>query len=145
MPPPSPARSVRAAWAPWSRALSQCSTRITCPNVRFGQRATSPAATTPGAARHVSSQTTPSSRVRPEPSSHPVTGVTPTPDHHDVGVDRTAVVELDPLDPGAAGQAGHPDTGAHVDPVVAVEVGGGAADHLAEHSGQRGGERLDHA
>ncbi|KAG1648580.1 hypothetical protein GQR58_029726 [Nymphon striatum] len=70
----------RAACTPISTALSQCSTRIISLSKRWlGQRATSPAATTPGAARQVASQTTPLSTVRPEPSSHSVLGMTPIP------------------------------------------------------------------
>ena len=57
--PPSPASSDRAAWVPIAMALSQCSTRITSSKRWFGQRATSPAATTPGAAVQVASHTTP--------------------------------------------------------------------------------------
>ena len=41
-------RACWAAWVPIAMALSQCSTRMTSSKRRFGQRATSPAATTPG-------------------------------------------------------------------------------------------------
>ncbi len=60
-------------------ALSQCSTRISSPKRWLGQRATSPAATMPGAARVVASHTSPSSSASPEPSSQPVFGETPMP------------------------------------------------------------------
>ena len=70
----------RAAATPCSVALVQCSSRMSSPsNSGFGQRATSPAATTPGAASSVSSHTTPLSSVSPEPSSQSVSGTTPTP------------------------------------------------------------------
>ena len=101
-PGPSPASSRRAAWAPWSRAFSQCSTRMTSPKRAFGQRAMSPAATTPGAARQVSSHTTPLSRASPEPSSQPVVGAHADADDDDVGVDDRAVGQPHPLDPVAA-------------------------------------------
>ena len=53
---------------------------MSCPSNRgFGQRAISPAATTPGAATHSSSHTTPLSIVSPDPSSHAVSGTTPMP------------------------------------------------------------------
>ena len=77
--PESSASSRRAACSPISIAFSHCSTRITSPKRGFGQLATSPAATMPGAARQVSSQRTPSSSVSPEPSSQPMLGTTPTP------------------------------------------------------------------
>ena len=125
-------------------ALSQCSTRITSPKRGLGHRATSPAATTPGAARQVSSHTTPSSSVSPEPSSQPVFGVTPMPttttsaSTAEPSASRTRSTRV------AAGEPGHADAQAHVDAVVAVQVGAGAADHLAEHPRQRDRQRLDH-
>src|SRR5215218_3188366 len=73
------ASSRRAAATPCSVAFVQCSTRMLSPsNNRLGHRAT-PAATIPGAARHVASHTTPSSTATPLPSSQAVSGATPTP------------------------------------------------------------------
>ena len=77
---PGPASSRRAAAAPCSTALLQCSTRMVSPNRLLGQRAMSPAATTPGAeVAQVASQTTPLSRVIPDDSCQPVSGTTPMP------------------------------------------------------------------
>ena len=89
----------------------------------FGQRATSPAATTPGAAVQVASHTTPLSIVRPEPSSQSVLGPTPMPTTDQVDVEHRAVGEPDPLDAVAALDEHHADAEAHVHAVVAVEVG----------------------
>ena len=93
------ARSRRPACAPCSIACSQCSTRIDSPKWGLGHHAMSPAATIPGAASVVASQTTPLSTVRPDPSSQPVVGDHPDADDHDVGGHG-----------GAVGQphAGHP-------------------------------------
>ncbi len=60
-------------------AVSQCSTRRYSPYRADGQRAMSPAATTPGAARRVSSQTTPSSTSSPDPANQSTLGITPMP------------------------------------------------------------------
>ena len=64
---------------PCSTAFVQCSTRICSSNRGLCQRATSPAAYTPGAARQVASHTMPPSSVSPDDCSHPVAGSTPTP------------------------------------------------------------------
>ena len=98
---------------------------MTSPKRRFGQRATSPAATTPGAAVQVASHTTPLSIVRPEPSSQAVFGADPDPDHHEVDVEHRTVGEPDPLDAVAALDQHHPDTESDVHPVVTV--------HLRDH------------
>ena len=124
-------------------ALSQCSTRISSPKRWLGQRATSPAATTPGAARVVASHTTPSSRARPEPSSQP--GVRRDADAHDheVGVDERAVGQPDVLDAVAALEPGDADAEAEVDAVVAVQVAHHRAHLVAERPAERHGQRLE--
>ena len=132
------ARPGRCAW-------SQCSTRIISPKVGFGQRATSPAATTPGAARQVSSHDHAVVEREARALEPAGAGRDADADHHDVGVDRAAVAELDPLDPGAALEAGHPDAEAHVDAVVAVHVGARCSPISAPSTrAERGGQRLDH-
>ena len=84
--PASSASRFRAAAAPCSLALVQCSTRISSRrpsavrNAPFGQRAQSPAVYTPGTpAESVGPHTTPSRKVRPLPSNQPIDGVTPMP------------------------------------------------------------------
>ena len=106
---PGRPRRVRAAWVPIAMALSQCSTRITSPKRRLGQRATSPAATTPGAAAQVASQSTPLSSGEPGVLQPPGVGAHADADDDEVHVEHGAVGEADPLDAVAALDEHHAD------------------------------------
>ena len=92
-------------------------------SVGWSQRATSPAATTPGAAAQVASHTTPSSRARPLPSSQPVTGDTPMPTTTTSASIDEPSARRTPLDPVAAVDAVDAGAEPEVDAVVAVQVG----------------------
>ena len=144
-----PRRRARAAAppaaTPCSVALVQCSSRIiVSPNAGLGQRATSPAATTPGAASNVASHTTPLSSVRPEPSSQSVLGATPTPTTTTSASTDGAVVEQDPFDALGTFEPRDPDAGAQVDAVVAVQRREGVAERGPEPADHRRRQRLEH-
>ena len=109
----------------------------------------SPAATTPGAASRVSSQTTPSSRVRPEPSSHSVLTDTPMPTTTtsaatDVpSVRVTPVTRRRPWSEGTRLEVVDPRAEADVDPVLDVEPTAHRAHLGAEHPLERHRQGLD--
>jgi len=83
-----------------------------------------------------SSQTTPSSRSRPEDVSHPVSGTVPQPEDDEVSVNPRAVGEAHRLDLVDAFEAGNAYPQSHVD--------AGATVHAGEHSAYVGSEATHH-
>ena len=137
---PRPAGCGRRS-APCSAAFVQCSMRISSPNSALGQRATSPAAYTPGApAASVASQTMPSRSSRPLPSSHAVAGATPMP---------TTMASAGTIEPSArstpsVGQLGHGDVAADVDALGDERGRGGRPHRRPEAADQRRRRALQH-
>ena len=83
--------------------------------------------------------------VHRDPATHQPVGGRPGADthHHQVGDEFGAVGEHHRFHVPRSANLGHSDTGAHVDPFGAVHPGDEFADLLPQHSGQRGGLRLD--
>ena len=93
------ASRLRAACAPCSAAFVQCSTRISWPSSSLGQRATSPAANTPGRRRWRSVRRRTRSR-RAAPARCPPASPSPgdaDADDDDVGRHRRPVAQRDPV------------------------------------------------
>ena len=141
-----PASKLAAAATPASAATCQCSIRISSspPSCRQCQRATSPAATMPSAAKRRSSHTTPLSTVSPESASHSVAGTTPMP------TTTTSAANVSPVSSSttslpavrrrirpARRDAADAHTGSQVHPVRPVQRGAVRADRWSRGLAQR--------
>ena len=148
-----PASRLRAAATPASAATCQCSIRISSspPSWRQSQRATSPAATMPSAAK--SGRRTPrrsrasarSRRATRSPGTTPMPTTTASASIASPPASSTTSPLAAPA-PSAPvpADALHRDTGAQVHAVRAVQRRAVRAEHRAEHGAQRDVERLEH-